>query len=118
MAGFYAWSNFPVERNEWGQPTKVIKVGESISANDLGVSKEEWEALIETGAVSEEEYPDIPDSVSPAEYEQDQAVQQASVDELQMKIDQQKEAAKQSATSQAAESTSAQAKAASASKSG
>jgi hypothetical protein len=61
------------------------------------VSKEEWEELIASGAVSEEAYPDIPDSVSPAEYEQTQLVQQASVDELQAQIDQRKEAYKQPA---------------------
>jgi hypothetical protein len=118
MAGYYAWSNFPVERNEWGQPTKVIEVGDSISMSDLGVSKEEWEALIESGAVSEEEYPDIPDSVSPAEYEKDQAVQQATLDELQTRINEQKEAAKQATTRPAEESTAAQPKAASTAKNG
>jgi hypothetical protein len=105
MASYYAWSNFPVERNEWGQPTKIIKVGDSVSASDLGVSKEEFEELIAVGAVSEEEYPDIPASVSPAEYQRDQAAQQASMDDLQAQIDQQKEAYKQASQAPEPENT-------------
>jgi hypothetical protein len=67
---YYAWSNFPVEYDEHGVVTKTIAVGDSVSQGDLDISDEEWEYLIETGAVSEDEYPDIPDHVSPAEYEQ------------------------------------------------
>lgn len=68
MATYYAWSNFPVERNEYGQTTKSIKAGEKISQSDLNVSDEEWEGLIEAGAVREEEYPDAGPTESPAEY--------------------------------------------------
>lgn len=102
MATYYAWSNFPIEKNEWGQTTKTIEVGEEVTAQKLGVSKEEWDELVESGAVSEEEYPDIPASMSPAEYEQQQNTQQAVVDELQARIDEQKEAAKAEAKAQAA----------------
>jgi hypothetical protein len=69
MAKMYAWSNFVTERNEAGQATKTIKPGDAVSQADLGVEDEEWEYLVETGAVREEEYPDIPDDVSPAEYQ-------------------------------------------------
>jgi hypothetical protein len=100
MATYYAWSNFPVERNEWGQTTKVIEVGEEVTAAKLGVSKEEFDEYIELGTVSEEEYPDVPDSVSPAEYEQSQTNQQVVVDELQAQIDQQKEAVKAQAVAE------------------
>lgn len=73
MAKTYAWSNFPVEHDEKsGQVTKTIKAGEPISQSDLGVSDEEWAYLLETGAVSEEEYPDVPPTVSPAEYQAQQ----------------------------------------------
>jgi hypothetical protein len=65
---YYAWSNFPVERNEFGQPTKTIKAGEKISQSDLSVSDEEWEELVNIGAVREEEYPDVGPSESPAEW--------------------------------------------------
>lgn len=81
---YYAWTNFPVERNEWGQVTKTIECGEEVTAQKLGVSKEEFEDLVEIGAVSEEEYPDIPDSVAPAEYEKQQLNQAAVVQELEM----------------------------------
>jgi hypothetical protein len=69
MATYYAWSNFPVEHNDFGQPTKTIKAGEKISQSDLKVSDEDWENLIELGAVREEEYPkDLGTMESPAEY--------------------------------------------------
>ncbi len=69
MATYYAWSNFPVEHNEFGQPTKTIKAGEKISQSDLGISDEDWEELIALGAVREEEYPDVGTMESPAEYQ-------------------------------------------------
>lgn len=87
MATYYAWSNFPVEKNEWGQVTKTIEVGEKVTASDLGVTDEEFEEMIETGVVSEEEYPDIPDSVSPAEYEKEQLARSAVVEELRMHVE-------------------------------
>jgi hypothetical protein len=69
MATYYAWSNFPVEHNDFGQPTKTIKAGEKISQSDLKISDEDWENLIELGAVREEEYPkDLGTMESPAEY--------------------------------------------------
>jgi len=75
--GYYAWTNFPVERDEWGKTTKVIKPGDSVSQSDLGVSDEEWADLVEVNAVSEEEYPDIPDHQSPAEYLRDKTAADA-----------------------------------------
>lgn len=77
MAKFYAWSNFDVERNEWGQTTNVIHVGDEVTQNQLNISDSEWEDLVATGAVREEPYPDVPDDVSPAEYLRQRA---ASVD--------------------------------------
>jgi|SRR6476646_831415 len=64
----YAWSKFKGEVNEWGQVTKWIMPGEKISQSDLGVSDEEWDSLVESGAVREDEYPDIANDVSPAEH--------------------------------------------------
>lgn len=64
----YAWSNFPVERNEFGQTTKTIKAGDEVSQSDLNVSDEDWEELLEVGAVREEKYPDVEPGQSPAEY--------------------------------------------------
>jgi|SRR5215471_17301049 len=85
MAGkFYAWTNFDIERNEWGQTTNVIHVGDTITQAQLDVSDEQWEELIATGAVREEEYPEVPDGVSPAEFERNQASVEAAVQELQM----------------------------------
>jgi hypothetical protein len=68
MATYYAWSNFPTERNEFGQTTKTIKPGDKVTQQDLDVSDDEWNELIELGAVREEEYPDTDPGQSPAEY--------------------------------------------------
>ena len=76
---YYAWSKFNTEVNEFGQPTETVMPGEEISQKDLDVSDEEWEALIESGAVSTEEYPeDLPDGMSPAEYYRAQAAEVAA----------------------------------------
>lgn len=70
MAKMYAWSNFAVERNDYGQITKTIKPGESITQAAIGVDDAEWESLIESGAVREDEYPeDIQPNQSPVEYQ-------------------------------------------------
>jgi hypothetical protein len=65
---YYAWSNFPVEFNEWGQATKTIKVGEKITQSDLKVTDEDWQGLIDVGAVSTDKYPEVDANVSPAEF--------------------------------------------------
>lgn len=68
MATYYAWTNFETERNEYGQVTKVVTAGDTVSQSDLGSSDADWEELLTIGAIREEEYPDIPENVSPAEY--------------------------------------------------
>jgi hypothetical protein len=65
---YYAWNNFPTDFNEYGQPTKTIKVGDTVSQSDLGVSDEEWQDLADSGAVRTDEYPDIPNDIAPAEW--------------------------------------------------
>jgi len=90
--GHYAWTNFPVERDEWGKTTKMIKPGDSVSQSDLGVSDEEWEDLISVNAVSEDEYPDIPDHMSPAEYLRDKAAADAEAEDAKAYLAQYEEA--------------------------
>src|SRR6516165_2677040 len=70
MADSYvAWTNFPTNQDEvTNVPQTVIKTGDPISQSDLGVSDDDWQELIDTGAVRTEAYPDIPDDVAPAEY--------------------------------------------------
>lgn len=89
MAGksMTAWSKFETERNEQGQPTKTIMPGDTVSQSDLGVSDEEWEYLVETGAVREEEYPDVPDDVSPAEYQKQVTNAAVNMSEAQAAVD-------------------------------
>lgn len=68
MATTYAWSNFITERNEWGQVTGRITVGEEVTQEQLGLSDLDWQELLDVGAVREQEYPDVPPQVAPAEY--------------------------------------------------
>lgn len=70
MAKMYAWSNFVVERNDYGQTTKTITPGEAITQSAIGVSDEEWQSLIDVGAVREDPYPeDIQPNQSPIEHQ-------------------------------------------------
>jgi len=78
---YYAWTNFDVERNEFGQTTNVIRVGESVTQDALKISDDDWADLIATGAVREQEYPDIPADVSPAEYFRQRAASDDATDE-------------------------------------
>lgn len=64
----YAWSKFKKETNEWGQVKSWIMPGDEVSQSDLDVSDEEWEGLIASGAVREDEYPSTDPGQSPAEY--------------------------------------------------
>jgi hypothetical protein len=74
-----AWSTFRTEVNEFGQPTKTIDPGEEVSQSDLGISDEEWQGLIDSGAVRAEEYPeDLPDDMSPAEHFRQQEAEVAA----------------------------------------
>ncbi len=68
MATMYAWTNFDVERNEYGQTTNVIHVGDQIDKSKLKVTDQEWDDLVASGAIREEPYPDIPADVPPAQY--------------------------------------------------
>lgn len=64
----YANSRFKAEVDEWGQTTKWIEPGDKISQSDLGVSDEEWQGLIDSGAVVEK-YPEgLDPQTPPAEY--------------------------------------------------
>ena len=95
----YAWSTFHEERNEYGQPTKTISPGDTVTQDQLGVSDEEWEYLIETGVVRTEEYPeDIPEDMAPAEYEKQKMAEFAAgtlpedeMEEIQEKLDEEAE---------------------------
>lgn len=64
----YAWSKFKADVNDWGQVGRWIMPGEEVSQSDLDVSDEEWQGLIDSGAVREDPYPDIPNDVAPAEH--------------------------------------------------
>lgn len=69
---YYAWSRFKVDVNEWGQVTKWILPGDTVTQKTVGASDGDWEEMIRIGAVRTEHYPDIPDSQSPAEYWKEQ----------------------------------------------
>ena len=48
---YYAWSEIKAG-------DKSAKPGDTVSASDLGLSKEQFEELVEAGAVKEEKFPD------------------------------------------------------------
>jgi len=62
---YYAWSRFPAEVNDHGQVTKYIMPGEEITKSKVG---DDFDYLVEVGAIREEKYPDIADDTAPAEY--------------------------------------------------
>ena len=69
MAKHYAWTTFVTGRNDYGQVTETIKPGDSVTQEKLGVSEEEYQELLDVGAIREEAYPkDIPNDMSPVEY--------------------------------------------------
>jgi hypothetical protein len=55
--------------------TKVIKPGETVTQDSLGLNDEQFRQLVESGAVRTLEYPDMPDTYqdSPVNYLREQA---------------------------------------------
>src|SRR4051794_24842024 len=82
---YYAWSKFKKEQNEWGQVTKWINVGDQISQSDIDASDEDWQELIDVGAVREEEYPDVPNDTPPVDAPVKDEEEENAVKELQMR---------------------------------
>lgn len=69
----YANSRFKKTVNEWGRVDEWIEPGDTVSQSDLGISDEEWQGLVDSGAVVEN-YPDgLKESpqTPPAEYYRD-----------------------------------------------
>ncbi len=64
----YAWSVFVADRNEFGQTTKTINPGDEVTREKLKMSEDDWDYLVETGAVRPLPYPDVPDGTAPAEH--------------------------------------------------
>jgi hypothetical protein len=75
MAGesYYAWSNFTTEDGE------AVAPGDTVTQAQLGLSDEDWEALVEGGAVREEEWPILDPNFqgSPNEWTQQEAAKEA-----------------------------------------
>ena len=87
---YYAWSEIQVgEGDETESKVKKVKHGEEVSASSLGIPDEEFEAMVESGAVKTDEYPELPEGYtgSPAQYEQEKAAAQAKIDEAQSFLD-------------------------------
>lgn len=53
----YANSRFKKTVNEWGRVEEWIMPGDEISQDDLNVSDEEWQGLVDSGAVVDD-YPE------------------------------------------------------------
>lgn len=64
----YANSRFKLEVDEWGNILRWAEPGDEISQSDLGVDDDEWQAILDAGAVVEE-YPEgLDPQVPPVEY--------------------------------------------------
>jgi len=74
---YYAWSNFT---NDEG---KKFKPGAKVSASDLGVDDEEFQAFVDSGAVRTVEFPELPEGFtgSPREFRLQQLAVAASGEE-------------------------------------
>lgn len=66
---YYAWS--PIRFGKLGEMNAAgvvkvdagtVKVGEEVSAGKLGVSEEEFQAYIDSGAVRPQEFPELPEN--------------------------------------------------------
>lgn len=67
MATYYAWSVFPAVVGE--NDRDKVNLGDEVSSGSLGVNKEEWQYLKETGSVRTQRYPeDIRSDESPTDY--------------------------------------------------
>lgn len=53
MATYYAWSAIRSGKN-------TVKVGESVTATKLGISEDEFDHLVDSGAVRDEAVPEVP----------------------------------------------------------
>lgn len=73
MAKMYAWSTFNTDVDEYGKAHGKIEPGDEVTADKLDISKEEFETLVEAGAVREQEYPDVNPTQSPTEYYREEA---------------------------------------------
>jgi hypothetical protein len=55
---YYAWTQLRTKVNEWGKTEEAKNVGDEVSQGDFeDMSDEDWQALIDSGAVREVEYP-------------------------------------------------------------
>lgn len=80
---YYAWTRIPVDRNEWGQVTKEVQPGERVTAKDLKVGDQEFEELVNAGAIRTAEYPSD-EFTAPANVPVEEVVEEASVKELRL----------------------------------
>jgi hypothetical protein len=54
MATYYAWSSIKAGTSE--KPVNIER-GAKVAQSDLGISDAEWDAIVESGAVREKEFP-------------------------------------------------------------
>jgi hypothetical protein len=80
----YAYSTFNTKVNEWGRVEETIQPGERITRDDLEVSDEEWDYMLQQGVISRVPYPrDLRPGESPndAFLRQDNALRDGLLDE-------------------------------------
>ena len=85
MTKYYAWSSFRLDVDQNNKAKKVIEPGDEVTAEKLKVSKEEFDYMIEAGAVRDLEYPPVEPGQSPAEYFRAAAAERAEMTPKEMK---------------------------------
>lgn len=91
---YYAWSPIVAKRNEQGMTTEMIQPGDTVTQKAAGLGDADWEYLLETGAIREDEYPqDLAMGQAPAEKEREQVqamyrgeLEPEEVEEIQIKL--------------------------------
>lgn len=70
---YYAWS--PIRGAVHSDGSRIdVKVGDEVSQSDVDMSDDDWQYLIDTGAVRTKQYPVDPDSpLSPVEHYKQEA---------------------------------------------
>jgi len=81
----YAWSTIRVGVDEYNKASKTIQPGEEVTAEKLKVEKDEFDSMIEAGAVRDLEYPPVEPGQSPAEYFRAAASERAEMTPKEMK---------------------------------
>lgn len=62
---YYAWSQInyaaDVDKDTGSRTVKSVKHGEEVTAQKLGLNKDQFQELVDSGAVRDRKFPDLPE---------------------------------------------------------